>query len=84
MPEHTSEPWKVRERNGAPAVCHSENEFFDIASVKGFNGPEARANARRIVLCVNALANVPAAELEALAPGALQGVFDEWRRERGE
>lgn len=71
MTQHTPEPWKVSPQEDSPyedivlsAGTHKIAKLWlDDAPVHDYNA-EQRANARRIVACVNALANVDTELLE--------------------
>ncbi len=70
--QHTPEPWKIGD--GKPPFAswagqilgqHSDGEF--ILATCNQNYPEdAKANARRIVACVNACRGIPTEDLEAV------------------
>lgn len=74
MSEHTKEPWRVGQFHSVLGKI-SETEIFDseifadvIASTRTAPmHPEAKANARRIVACVNACAGIETEKLEAVA-----------------
>jgi hypothetical protein len=71
MTSHTPEPWDY---DGGEIFALADPDC-PLASVhdmsEGFEGddPVARANARRIVACVNVAAGVPTEAVEAMRPG---------------
>lgn len=73
--KHTAEPWQVGvgEDNGLPCVdAYDETgHLIELCECWGevvdkFETEQSRANARRIVACVNACAGIPTEELEAV------------------
>jgi hypothetical protein len=68
MTNHTSEPWAFDESN-LSAVGGGRIMLIGISTpmTAGSALDEARANARRIVACVNALAGIDTDELERIA-----------------
>ncbi len=87
MSKHTPEPWAVPVANVfrviAPHAPHNNKksgmcppyEWAIACDVdpESTNGPEAAANARRIVACVNALAGLTTEEIES---GILKQVIE--------
>ncbi len=78
--DHTQEPWK---QDGYFVESGYEgNDPTRIGTVAdcrpyvGDSSPEADANARRIVACVNALQGVPTDYLEKLPAGALADMVE--------
>lgn len=79
MSKHTSEPWKINERNSQQIVAPSmpkrfwgnNDEYsgdFIVTQTGLYTTPhdeEVRANADRIVACVNALKGFSTPDLEA-------------------
>ena len=60
--EHTPEPWAT---NGTRIESeHSHGWANDGWIIAGLEGPDAEANARRIVACVNVCAGIPTEVLE--------------------
>lgn len=66
MSEHTPEPWYVRDEwDGEPRIAiggPQPDHDFEIACLEGF--PHPKANARRIVACVNACRGIETEKLE--------------------
>lgn len=50
---HDATPWTVQAKNSCYRVTPSDNEFYTIAKVSGFNFQMAKANAQFIVKAVN-------------------------------
>ena len=84
--EHTPEPWIIRRGDWSTRATlittakRRRNKTVPIAEVDtdGFNkefGDEQKANARRIVACVNACAAIPTDELEKAAADPIAGMF---------
>lgn len=85
--EHTKEPWFCRDGDqfqhdiivttddrlfrGVAPICEIESDFT------GPVGDEQKANARRIVACVNALAGVPTEWLEGFTLSNIDNVVQE-------
>lgn len=57
MSAHTPEPWHLEER-GTIECGQKLNSGFIVADIGGC-GPDFPANGKRIIQCVNALANIP-------------------------
>ena len=78
MSEHTREPWKCDGED----LWHCGESYESKVDPHEFTGividknvrrsTRARANARRIVACVNALAGIPTERLEQLKPGEVR------------
>jgi len=84
MREHTKEPWRIgrftgpasyeeaRELCGAMDVVADTDDGPYVLASCNINFPnDARANARRIVACVNACAGIPTGMLEAAGQSAV-------------
>lgn len=81
--QHTPEPWVESWENGGLRVMKETPEgSYTIADVELHD--EGRANARRIVACVNACVNFDTKTLEAVADcgGISGGNFGKMRAER--
>lgn len=67
--EHTPEPWAT---NGTRIESeHSHGWANDGWIIAGLEGPDAEANARRIVACVNVCAGIPTEVLERYKLGVI-------------
>lgn len=85
--KHTKEPWYegMGEQNGLPCVdaYDEEGHFIEICECWGDlfyeeETEQSRANARRIVAAVNAVAGIPTEELESISSCSSQwGRLDE-------
>jgi len=84
MSEHTKEPWRL---GLYPEEMHGkESVLVDLADDRKYvlltcnlNFPaDARANARRIVACVNACAEIPTDDLEESSMTILQYMEDQY------
>ena len=84
--KYTPEPWQVGVgvENGLPCVDmrHSER-FMEICECWGEvndkeETEESKANARRIVACINACAGIPTEELESAAQQETQWQRLDW------
>lgn len=79
MSKHTSEPWAIW--NSGDGIIAAEEKSFSRGGIalitcnSQVDGRAAKANARRIVACVNACAGLPTKQLE-VSPigGVLNGV----------
>jgi hypothetical protein len=65
---HSPEPWRYGVVNGLGAGSCDVVSGRDLVCATGVR-PNAEADARRIVACVNALAGVPTEKLEYLESG---------------
>ena len=75
--EHTPEPWIAKEAGllgpkNKPAI----GQVLSSGTPKGDD--LSRANARRIVACVNACAELTDSELEAATPADLREAYSRW------
>lgn len=86
--QHTAEPWHVDEENTARIIYASDGwAIADLISSQMLTEQTAKANARRIVACVNACAGIPSDLLEAFRTGGALKVLAtnlEIARERDE
>lgn len=84
-PKHTPEPWSLRQleqgRERAPYidiyVADQQSEHYgSVASVSAGMSGKARANAARMVACVNACTGMcdPAIEVQALQARAIEAI----------
>ena len=69
MTEHTPEPWGLFSRHGTTAIVDVDDANKEIVAWMGFDRSEIpkrvhKANARRIVACVNACKGMTTEELE--------------------
>ena len=92
-PSHSAEPWQVKhdwDIEGATTIIanvdaeiDSEGTHYSYDTIAICHDqfdermPEAQANARRIVACVNALAGIPIEAIEALPEGELARLIRE-------
>lgn len=68
---HSAEPWRTDAQTGlAYGYLEDGRRVFDCGATP-LDPAQARANAERIVACVNALAGIPTAQLMTLQPGQL-------------
>jgi len=70
---HTKEPWHVCDG----LISSEKKEAIALVEHSGMNGPVSptgSANARRIVACVNACADIPSDKLDGLATMARLGI----------
>lgn len=69
--EHTKEPWKIKHGHNSDypmqIVGHDESSITTFDSFAKPKSKTTQANARRIVACVNACAEMPQEDLEELA-----------------
>lgn len=76
MAHHTPEPWRVADTEIAAG------EFSFVANCcppySQYDRPEYRANAARIVACVNALAGVSDADLDRMTPDIFADMVAGW------
>ena len=63
------EPWLATSWDCNPAVIGPGGTRDDLIAWCTVGGQQAKADARRIVACVNACVGVDTAELEGLEPG---------------
>lgn len=86
QPEHSVEPWSYTGEDDGDFIVWSGEDFVgNIGAAMQRVGVIIdldRANARRIVACVNACAGVDNATLERVASGAMQGseIFEQAKR----
>ena len=82
--EHTPEPWAT---NGTRIESeHSHGWANDGWIIAGLEGPDAEANARRIVACVNACAGIETELLEILTDNdkTISGLIRSIEKQRDE
>lgn len=75
--EHTPEPWRIGTPppNGEQTIGNEKGLMVAVATTG--HGVSSRANARRIVACVNACAGLPTEFVEQFdVAGAFQAVHD--------
>lgn len=75
MAEHTKEPWHDHPKSLSITSADAVVAFTSFASVN-MTEEKARANARRIVACVNACAGIPTEALEARELLALRNLCE--------
>lgn len=80
MDTHTKEPWSIDENNihiGSIATLHGDEDGYSEIWYEWHGDPIShKANARRIVACVNACAGIDTDNLEKFPGWAKQG-FDQ-------
>lgn len=78
--EHTPEPWAT---NGTRIESeHSHGWANDGWIIAGLEGPDAEANARRIVACVNVCAGITTEQLEMdISIGGELAIYDSMKSE---
>ena len=80
--EHTPEPWAT---NGTRIESeHSHGWANDGWIIAGLEGPDAEANARRIVACVNTCAGLPTEVLERYKLGVIGVEYKSTKQQRDE